>query len=88
MPHMLTSEVQVECGRPHVHVNVQMSSVKRHHFGNLLEAIIHVSLRATTMCNASWKIDPSNWLALLITDCGHSYTIMAKHDITHTVHQN
>ena len=28
MPHMLTSEVQVDCARPHVHVHVQISSVK------------------------------------------------------------
>ena len=83
---MLTSEVQVECARPHVNVHVQISSGKCNHFRNLLEAII--SLKATTTCNASWIIDPSNWLALLITDWGHSYTIMAKHNITHTVHQN
>ena len=87
MSHMLTSEVQVECARPHVH-GMTCTNKLWHHFGNFLEAIIHVSLKATTTSNASWKIDPSNWLALLITDCGHSYTIMAKHDITHTVHQN
>ena len=38
------------------------------HFKNLPEAI--KSLKATT--NNSRKIDPSNWLTLLIIDWGHS----------------
>ena len=56
---------------------------KCNRFKNLPEAIKF--LKATT--NNSRKIDPSNWLTLLITDWGYS-DLMAKHAITHKVDQN
>ena len=69
MPCLFTSEVQVEsvC-QAACTCTIYKFYQKCHHFKNLPGAI--KSLKAAT--NNSRKIDPSNWLTLLINDWGYS----------------